>query len=362
MQWVEDVTWAPGGYKLHTRTRAGHPLVQPMSELQSVVCEPEDRGTRLRGETDFSAWQVLPADEVALIREQLGFPDGATGQDFYRFSCVGQMFVVPASVLMCAMFRPFHGMARYVFAPQGLDNLFVPASNTERPELLFFRDVRTSTEIQPHNAEGILNSLSWMYCFPSARGMWNSVLVHARGGNLRMDLPLGKLTFTGRGTPVGNILFVAELQLKLLKTEESPRPMFSEHVRVIEFQRIPRSKTQPSGKLAVQLEGLPSRNGDYSLSDDEWADLKDVMNPTHASPRQYELRAMIDNILEKLGKGLPWDHLSGGLRDSSPWSKTYYRMKADDRWDTLLAVLWRHRCRVEVEAHALGLPCKVQRS
>lgn len=173
--------------------------------------------------------------------------------------------------------------------------------------------------------------------------MWNSVLIHARGGSLSVGLPLGKATFAGRGTPVGDILFVVELQLKLLQTDEPPMPAFSRHSRLIEFQRIPRSKTNPSGKLALQLEGLPSKNGDYSLSDAEWAELKDVMDPSPAPPRQYELRGMIDGILEKLGKGLRWDRLSGGLRDSSPWSKTYYRMKADGRWDTLLVVLQRHR-------------------
>lgn len=346
MQWVDGVAWAPGGYKLYTRTKAGTRLVRPVSELQSIVCEPEDRNTRLRGETDFSTWQVLPADEVALIREQLGFPEGAAGQDFYQFSRAGQTFIVPASVLMCAMFRPFHGMARCVFAPQGLENLFVPESNTEQPKLLFFRDVRTSTEIQPHNAEGILNGLSWMYCFPSARNMWSSVLIHARGGGLRMDLPVGKVSFAGRGTMVGGILFVVELKLEVLRTEENPMPVFSEHAQVIEFRRIRRSKTQPSGKIAVQLDDLPSRNGDYSLSDEEWAVLKDVMSPTCAPPRQHDQRGMINSILEKLGKGLPWKHLSGSSRDSSPWSKTYHRMRADGRWDSLLAVLQQHRSSV----------------
>lgn len=343
MQWVEGVAWLPGGYKLHTRAKSGQSLVRPVSELQSIVCEPEDRGTRLRGETDFSSWQAVPADEVAMIQARLGFPVGPTRQDFYRFSCAGQAFVVPAGVLMCAMFRPFHGISRSLFAPQGLDNLFVPASNTERPELLFFQDVRTSTGIQPHNAEGILNSLSWMCCFPSARTMWNSVLIHARGGNLSVGLPLGKATFAGRGTPVGDILFVVELQLKLLQTDEPPLPVFSRHTRLIEFQRIRRSKTNPSGKLAVQLDGLPARDGAYSLSDAEWAELKDMMDCLVGAPRQYELRGMIDSILEKLGKGRPWDHLPAGTRDGSHFRKTYCRMKADGRWDILLAVLQRHR-------------------
>jgi hypothetical protein len=154
---------------------------------------------------------------------------------------------------------------------------------------------------------------------------------------------LGKISFAGRGTPVGDILFVVELQLKLLQTDEPPLPAFSGHTRLIEFQRIRRSKTNPSGKLAVQLEGLPSRNGDYSLSDDEWSELKDVMEPARAGPRQYELRGTVDSILEKLGKGLRWDRLPPGTGDWSNYRKTYFRMKADGRWDTLLLVLQRHR-------------------
>ena len=211
--------------------------------------------------------------------------------------------------------------------------------------MLFFESPRGAAGIQPHNGQGILNSLSWMYCFPSARKMWSSVLIHARSGLLNLDLPRGELTFIGRGVPVGGQVLVTELTLQLLKTGEPPFVSFDNHVRTVLFQRS-RDKAsfrKGTGRRTTKATDLPSRDGVYALSNDEWDNLRESMCRPSTIQRQHDTRDLIDGALEKLGRGLTWANAPAPKNGAVMVKSTYRRMKEDGRWDLLMASLRQAR-------------------
>ena len=225
MQWIDSVIWNVSGYSLQVRTIQNEVSYPPIEELPQIFSDAPDIGRKLRGKTSFDAWRRLDHSEVVSTRDCLGFTSESIGQDFFEFSYCGESYVVPAGVLMCAMFRPFRGLSRYLFAPQGLENLFVPSGNVARPHLQFFIGARTTTGLQPDKAAGVLNCLSWIYCFPSAWLMWSSVLGNTRSGHLALDLPIGSFQFYGRGIPLGGRTLITDLKLTLLETIRSRCPI-----------------------------------------------------------------------------------------------------------------------------------------
>lgn len=345
MQWIEEVIWAGGGYSLKVSSQEGVRSEISINKLADVIQVQETENLKIRGGTDFKEWRSLDSQEVAELRSTLGFSDGPTGQEFFEFSDEDRRFVIPAAVLMCGVFRPFHGISRYLFSPQGLENLCIPDLNVATPELLFFVSARGATGMQPDKAAGILNSLSWLHCFPSAKAMWDSLLVNARTGRLTTILPTGSFSFYGRGIRVAEKLLITQLNLRLLETTESPYPCFSNHTRAIEFERVLHKANQEAGHkhLPTKVTSLPSRHGVYTLSDDEWSAVSLAMDKPATGRRYHPLRTVIDAILHKLGTGLTWEEASPVQLDNTLARKTFARMRKNGRWEMLLDLLQRHR-------------------
>lgn len=350
MQCIERLSFSSGTYRIHTRNSHDQLSHHPITSLPDLLCDERagDRQLTCKGQTSLQTWAPLTNDELTATLKTLGFsPQGNSqllGQSVYRFSERKQTFLIPIGVLICALFRPFSGISRYLLAPQGLDNFILPPDNTNKPKILFYESARGNTGLQPDKAEGILNSLSWMYCFPSARRAWNSVLEYARQGRLDMNLPIGNFSFTGRSISVGNQVLITELTIKLLETIEEPYPAHSEHTKVIEFQRFPHSERSKTHAITKE-NYLPRRpcEGGYSLSDEEWQSLQPLMEKASQIPRQFPLRAVIDKILYKLGHGIPWANVPGPSSSMSLYPRTYSRMQKDGRWQILMSHLQQSR-------------------
>lgn len=356
MLFIESLSYSAGAYVILARNSRGQLNQFPISSLPNVLCNEKagDRQITCKGETSFQDWYPLSADERTTIFQVLGLTQQNSndslcaappsvqqvGQAFYRFSDGPQTFLIPVGVLMCAIFRPFPGMSRHLLAPNGLENLILPGQNSSKPEILFYEGARGSTGMQPEKAEGILNSLSWMYAFPSARRAWNSILEFARQGRLDMRLPVGSFNFYGRGIRIGDQFLITELQIKLLQTTEEPFPAYSAHTRVIEFQRILHNERRMTGgsKKDCDLPSHPAGEG-YCLTDDEWLVLQPQLERTSQIPRQFSLRIVIDGILCKLSQGIPWSAVPDLPFNPALLPRTYSRMQKDGRWESLMLCL-----------------------
>lgn len=270
MDWIRGVTWSQSGFLLDTINVEGVERIRPIGELQAVNATSGPK-KRVRGRVSFSDLRRLNEDEVDGLSLDLGIASHGSAQAFYALALDGEEIVMPAATLMCAMFRPFHGICRYLFAPQGLDSLCIPQGNDPHPEMLFFQCPRAATGIQPDKAQGILNSLSWMYCFPSARRMTCSALEHAMQGRLDLELPIGDLELCGNAgrLPSGRLL-VLEVRIRLLETNEQPFDAFSRHAQVVEFERYLHKLQRPVKLRHLKDESVPLRAGEWRLTDEEW--------------------------------------------------------------------------------------------
>lgn len=350
MQCIERLSYSSGTYRIHARDLQGQLSQHPITSLPTILCDDDagDRQLTCKGQTSLQTWVPLADDELTAMLKTLGFsPLGngpLFGQSAYRFSEGKQTFLIPIGVLICALFRPFSGISRYLLAPQGLDNFILPSDNSKKPKIQFYESARGNTGLQPDKAEGILNSLSWIYCFPSARRAWNSVLEYTRQGRLDMNLPIGNFSFTGRGVRTDNKILITELQIKILETTEEPFPAYSQHTKVIEFQRILHSEHRMTGCPKIERALPKSTNEDsYSLTDDEWLYLQPFIERVSQIPRLFSLRQVIDGILAKLGHGFPWADVPGLPFSNSLLPRTYSRMQKDGRWQILMSHLQQSR-------------------
>lgn len=345
MEWICGVKYTPSGFCLKTINAKKMEHVRPVSELQSVL-EFKGKTRAVNGNTTFSDWRELTAVETDALAKQLKFPAGRNGQTFYEFEADSNRYIIPAGVLMCAMFRPFHGISKYVFAPQGLDNLCMPYGNCEKPELMFFVHPRTAAGIQADKGQGILNSLSWMHCFPTARKMWSSVLEYARKGVLGLKLPTGKVKFAGSGRrmPSGAIL-IQSFRIRLLETSEEPLELYSMHTRLIEFERILHKINAPKIERTCQKDNtIPLRDGHWQLTDAEWAAMEKFVVIKHRKGASEIARKLIDLQLQRFSQGLSWACVSNEKRELLQCKQFHARMKADGRWTKLIDTLTEFRC------------------
>lgn len=340
MEWICGVNYMPSGFCLRTIDGNQVEHVRPVSELQSVLAS-EGNHKKIRGNTSFADWRELSTEETDDLAKELGFPTGCNGQSFYEFKVEEQRYIIPAGVLMCAMFRPFHGIAKYLFTPQGLDNLCIPYGNCEKPELMFFIGSRRATGMQADKADGILNSLSWMQCFPSARRLWSSSLENAHGSFLDVTLPLGAIKFTGSGQRLWDgTLLISELRIQLLTTTESPFEPFSQHTQVIEFERSRYKATrQKQNNVGPKDGSIPLRNGEWHITDSEWSALEHILILRQNKGGAENARRLLDLVLQKLSQGLSWSDVTKGTCTKNVCARYMTRIKADGRWDKLISTL-----------------------
>ncbi len=348
MEWICGVIHTPSCYGLRTIDENQRERLLPIGELQSTLACVGNL-TKIRGTTSFSNWRELNGTETKALAEELGFTDGCNGQSFYEFNVGRERYLISSGALMCSMFRPFHGIAKYLFAPQGLDNLCTPYGNKEKPEVIFFIPPRTATGMQPDKAEGIINSLSWLHCFPSARRMWCSVVENAGAGQLKLILPKAAIKFNGTVRPLAdNRALVCHFRIQLLETCEDPFPGFSSHTNSIEFERLLHKQDigHRPGVIEAQ-KSVPKRGGEVILTDEEWSVLKPIVS---RRPTRWNLRPCIDSYLEKMTSGLTWDSLAQHREEVHAHHRTITRMRSDGRWKSLMNELHRLRCSAPVLA------------
>lgn len=352
MDWIQGVKWSPSGVLIEAINVEGVERIRPISELQAVIATKGPK-KRVRGRLNFSDLRRLNEDEVDDLSSELGIASQGAAQAFFALVIDGKSIVMPAATLMCAMFRPFHGISRYLLAPQGLDSLCIPLGDVPNPEVLFFQYPRSATGMQADKAQGIVNSLSWMYCFPSARRMACSTRVHAMQGCLDIELPVGEMQLVGNveTLPSGRFLLF-ELRIRLLETSEPPFEGFSRHTKVIEFERC-LHKLEPQAKTRYPKDdSIPLRAEDWRLADDEWQCLQDVVVKKQRKCLVADARSMVDLLLEKASQGLGWSDVvpDPGHRDRC--RHLLIRMKADGRWEELLGRLRALRSPAELEVSA----------
>lgn len=340
MRWVNSIGWNGGNYRVITVNERGDQEDLPVSALHNIefACSGV---RRIRVVTEFETWkQVSPADYLA----GMGFPeDMKSGQVVYQFEVSGKIFLVPAVVLMKGMFRPLRGLAQHLFRPHGLENAVIASLKGAERSVGFFCSPQNAIRFNPERSESILEALSWMYCFPSARRMFDSILQRARVGILGVDLPEAKVTLVLQTVPYANKWLVTGLTVVAVQTFEIPYEFANGHTRFIEFHQAIHMEPHGCKKPPKQLPTLLSRNGNWRLSDREWRFVEGIVSSRKSF--KYNLRTIVDCIIYKFGQGVAWKKITYGQLNQSVVVAAYQRMLKDGRWDALVGALQELRAR-----------------
>ncbi|MDN0075420.1 transposase [Crenobacter sp. SG2303] len=330
MQWVNSITWNGTGYVVVTIDKSGTIENVPVSTLADLEFSNENtRKTYVT--TDFSTWSTI---SVETFLPALEYPSASKhGQKLYEFDANGVVYQIPAIVLMKSLFHPLRGLAHQLFRPQSLDNILV-STDRDGKSVDFFCTKQHKLKIKSSNTtSGTHAALHWMYCFPSARRMWDSALENARQGTLGLQLPIGTVEMFLSAFNVGGKLVVSKLSLVSVSTTETPFDFSSSQGLPTKFQ----FQSNNINKAPKKLTNIPSRKGIWSLSDDEWAVVEPIL--TKSKKQKHCLRTIVNCLLEKFGQGIAWRKLTVGIVNRPAIIWQYQQMLKDGRWEKMVKTL-----------------------
>lgn len=308
----------------------------------------EPRARRVRVDTDFKHWSTASAHEYLA-----GFGVEQDVKERHRVFSVthdGVRYLIPTLVLMKAMFRPFSQLVPFLLVPNGLELMSVPDTSCPQPSVHLMPGV---LDTHSRRAASIREPLSWYWSFPSARQCWDSAYAWARKGHLALDLPAAKIGLVMKGKLKGATCYVTNCSVIRVDVEDEPHDFARNHRRHICFHDSAGLGDQRKGKKgrpAPLLDGkLLSRGSTWSLSDDEWDAVEQIVAPTGSNGgqnRKHDLRALLDGVIEKVGTGIPWQKMAYTVGDWRNACSVYRKLLNGGEWEQICSVLARTRTQV----------------
>ncbi|MGZ5857972.1 MAG: transposase [Burkholderiaceae bacterium] len=327
--WVEKIQRINGKFSFMSVDENGRRSDNAISELSRVDCGLKlDRAKVL---TNFSEWTVASAKSYlpALTDnyEEL--------HRVFSFQNQGIQFLVPALVLLKAFFRPNEAVFKYLFEHNGLERICVPSTSTQS-------DVAILLPLCMHSRAAaslsIRQPLSWMWSFPSAKNLWDSVILAANRGELSLDLPIGLAKVVLHGQKSGNLFKVTDVHFTKITTTEESYEFAVGHTKAIQFHK----KIKHPRKRALRTDIPTHADGSITLTDEEWLKVSILLDANSANKsknRKYPLRSIVDGIVNKNAHGIAWKdanfkegNLSSALQYFRKWNK-------DGRWEELVSYL-----------------------
>lgn len=137
--------------------------------------------------------------------------------------------------------------------------------------------------------------------------------------------------------------------------EEEPHDFARNHRRHICFHEGAGLGDQRRGKKGrpapLSDDKLLMRGSTWSLSDDEWAAVEQIVGPTGSNGwrnRKHDLRALLDGVIEKVGTGIPWQKMTYTAGDwrSACWE--YRKLRNGGQWEQICSVLAETRNQLRI--------------
>ena len=333
--WATGLVFQNGKLMAEFADSRGRTTVAALPDLASHGL-PTLATHRRKVATDFSRWTSVSG---APYLKAFKLPrQDADGHEFFQFSADGIEFVVPALALMRAFFRPTRYVLPLMLLPQGIEHICIPGDDNGHCGL-------SSSESWPSKrhtkdrASGVL-PLSWLYSFPSARGMCGSLHGHALAGHLGMSLPLAKAHAVLHGLKIGKSFYVTDFRIMSLDALEPPFDFAENHSRAIPFYSV--NNKCVGGRRAKPLrdrEVRPNQTGTFAVSDPEWDAIEPLLTTKRNAFRSHDARLQFDGVVEKVGTGVSWRNMSWSTGTWETASSALQRWKKNGVWAKALVVL-----------------------
>ena len=325
---------------------AGHVLRLLPKELATRGL-PVSKQARARPVTNFGVWEEASFEEYA---NGLGFDlpaSIAADHKVWAFEFKRNRVLIPALVLMRALFRPNSALLNYLFRPQSLESVCTFTSGEKHRVAVLAKGIQERERTQ----DTILEPLSWMCCYPSGRSLWSSAQLGAERGALSLDLPPAEVEFVCHGVRQGPLrvpggkIFITQMTMVTLTAPDKPFAFAAGHEKKVRFFSCASHELGRTYVTTTRDPSIPLRDGQADVSDSEWALLERILHvesPSHNPDVRSDWnnrRDLLDGVLRKECFGTSWEKTGYKTGNFRLASSAKYRWKKRGVWQQMCDVL-----------------------
>lgn len=302
MDWALGIAVESGRLVVEGIGRGGDLEIGDISDLGTHGLPACSILVKHRGTVDFGSLVAGNADNY-LRALALPVPESSTNRHIVlEGELDGVQVVIPALVLMRALFRPTRFLLPLMFRPQALDRVrfldFTRSPTEVVVDASWNGAYRTGDEVQ--------QCISWMTFFPSAIRFASSVHEFAMRGQIGMDMPHASARVTMDGLKVDGVLFVTEMRVISVRANEEPTLDATGCSREFVLRNVCRSGSKKA--ILTEIEKIPNgKSGDLDVSDSEWKSIEPTLLKGQRRLREtVNQRYLFDALLEKINVGTAW--------------------------------------------------------
>lgn len=268
-----------------------------MATLNSVLSRRADAWATeslVTGPMQTTTWQL---DSLRLIRTPTlrgiawpGMP--IPHQTYFWAPGCGQQVIVPAQELICLLLTGNEKLRPLLFTPTAPES-FLESDPLHRVKLV--------PALKRRGTSHGMSLLRWITSYPSARRAWASVYAHALDGRLGLHLPNARMEVRFRGVTHGPHVLTVDCALAALEPTEAPFVPDSHGPAPWTF------KTRAEERFR-RVPLLHRADGSLQLSDEEWAEINDILGEDLVSAVE-NTRVALNALVYAHASGTSWSHV-----------------------------------------------------
>ena len=310
----------------------GTVFYQPLSQLiLNGIPSPIQITRKLKIETSFVNWRKVDSNEYLKAYEIKVPFENKSMHSVFEFEFRETRFLVPALVLIRALFIPNKHLLHAIFQAQFLENIgFIGESGL----IIDAPWHKKGRRIMSANIE---SALRWMFSFPSAYAMAHSVHDAALGGWIDIKLPTAKSHLTVEGLKINNTYYVSKLAISKITAEEPPFEWSKVSSLLVHYLGV----HQGTNKTYV----IPTnKNGDIQTTDSEWQQLEPLLlAESKGKKHKLSQRGIFNGIISKLHFNTSWRKTCYQTGTYIHASRAYQFWKKRGAFDVALELLTQLR-------------------
>ena len=290
-------------------------LVAREGQIESVSLDDICRrglpspGNTVRSVVTFNLGRLTPVGPAEYCKATgVTLPAGEPNHhQVFEVVCGQLTMVIPALVLMRALFRPTQHLLPTMFAPHALDRVCWVRTSVDGAALVI--DAHWATQSRAIHFRDWVGPLSWMVAHPSGRQMADSVHANATIGTIGLAPPDAICTAVLRSVRLGCKRFVTDASLQRLQPLDAPSIQLVGLEGDVTMYANSDSRFSWQNLYEPLAMAIPQRrDGSTELSDHEWSLVEPLLMQGRARTCGTVIcqRAILDGVLAKLTTGMPW--------------------------------------------------------
>lgn len=294
MQWAHAITVESGRLAVDMVNSEGVQERAPLSKLASVGVPAIGRKWRSFENVRLAEFERVSEEKYL---EQFGLADMVEPGNHAVFLLTRPRtkWVIPALVLMRALFKPNNLLLAEAFRHRAVERLTMPSPEDETQHLYVARGKKMGAFVEPNC------SLHWLLRDLGAKTMMESVHRHALDGRIDIDLANIEVTLKLSGVANGRTVYVTRVNI--------PQAHGSDD-NTLTFQLGAKDGPSVAG-ISESLKTSLRSDGQVAVTDEEWERVCHYLSPyKRGRPPNMDKRELLDSILHRLtGHTSSWTEL-----------------------------------------------------